>query len=809
MKTCWTRWSIRLPVALGLALALAVLVLGGAPAATVSAQHTTTLADLPAAAQALVSRTLGQEDTRYQLALTPGGYTGTNPAQQLAAQFDAQGAQFTLAGRAVRMTLQEWGAGADWQPAAAAIPHATANRVAWNRGVLTEWYVNGPNGWEQGFTIAAPLSSYERRGGGGEAGEALTLVLDLGGWTAQVDGDGLGATLASGDGVAALRYTGLAAFDARGRALHTWLERGADATALLLRVDDAGAQYPLVIDPWIQTAKLTASDGATLDQLGYAVAVSADGSTLVAGAPNAAIGGNSQQGAAYVFVRAGGEWSSATETAKLTASDGAVNDRLGWSVAVNSDGSMIVASASYATIGGNTGQGAAYVYVRPGGGWSSGTETARLTASDGAPNDYLGYSVAVSTDGSAIVAGAPQARISSNTQQGAVYVYIQPGGGWSSGTETAKLTASDGAARDDLGLGVAISTDGNVIVAGASMTQIGSNTTQGAAYVFVKPGGGWSSGIQTAKLTASDGAVNDRLGWSVAVNSDGSTIVASAVVPGALYVFVRPGGGWSNGTQAAKLTASDGAPSDRLGYSVAMSGDGSAIVAGAIYATVGGNYQQGAAYVYKQGDGGWSNGTETAKLTASDGAVNDRLGCSVVVSGDGSTIVAGAFYVDAGSNINQGAAYVFGFAPPTPTPTATPTATSTSSPTSTSTPTETPTSTPTSTDTPTNTSTPTPTATGDIGWVTIHGTVSGADGGAPVPLVGALVSCSQFSYFPRVLCSGTKYTGADGSFSFEPALVHDTDQILVQAQAPGYASQSISRGGINAKAPFDFVLQAN
>ncbi|MGB8648443.1 MAG: hypothetical protein WCF84_24620, partial [Anaerolineae bacterium] len=125
------RRATRVLVTLGLALALAVLLLGGAPAATAAVQHTTTLADLPSAAQALVSRTLGQDDARYQLAPRSGGYAGANPAQQIAAQFDSQGAQFTVQGHAVRMILASWSAGADRQAATAAMPQVTANRVAW------------------------------------------------------------------------------------------------------------------------------------------------------------------------------------------------------------------------------------------------------------------------------------------------------------------------------------------------------------------------------------------------------------------------------------------------------------------------------------------------------------------------------------------------------------------------------------------------------------------------------------------------------------------------------------------------------
>ncbi|WP_052567165.1 InlB B-repeat-containing protein [Candidatus Magnetobacterium casense] len=259
-------------------------------------------------------------------------------------------------------------------------------------------------------------------------------------------------------------------------------------------------------------------------------------------------------------------------------------------------------------------------------------------------------------------------------------MFVKPGGGWANGTQTAKLTASDGANSDNLGYSVSVSSDGSTVVAGAYLADPGG-LDEGAAYVFEK-GVAWAdgSGNQTAKLTASDGAIIDKLGNSVSVSSDGGTVVAGAsgadlggTDKGAAYVFVKPGGGWTNGTQTAKLTASDGANNDFLGNSVSVSSDGSTIVAGAYQADPGGS-NRGAAYVFVKPGGGWANGTETAKLTASDGADSDNLGYSVSVSSDGSTVVAGAYKAAAGGT-QRGAVYTWTAPTPTPTPTSTPTPT--------------------------------------------------------------------------------------------------------------------------------------
>jgi hypothetical protein len=132
-------------------------------------------------------------------------------------------------------------------------------------------------------------------------------------------------------------------------------------------------------------------------------------------------------------------------------------------------------------------------------------------------------------------------------------------------------------------------------------------------------------------------------------------------------VFVKPPGGWADMTETAKLTASDGAAFDLFGWSVAISGD--TVVVGAIFGD-GVNSAQGSAYVFVKPPGGWTDMTQTAKRTASDGAAGDNFGNSVAISGD--TVVVGAIFGD-GVNSDQGSAYVFediplGDCPATPLP---------------------------------------------------------------------------------------------------------------------------------------------
>jgi hypothetical protein len=341
---------------------------------------------------------------------------------------------------------------------------------------------------------------------------------------------------------------------------------------------------------WMEEAKLTASDGEAGDILGISVAI--DGDTVVVSAPWNDVGGNTDQGSAYVFTRSGTNW---MEQAKLTASDGAEGDRFGISVAI--DGDTAVVGVPWDHVGNNSYQGSAYVFTRSGSSW---TEQAHLTASDGAPHDSFGTSVAI--DGDTAVVGAHTDTVGGNPlYQGSAYVFTRSGGSW---TEQAHLTASDGAADDGFGGSVAI--NGDTAVVGAYLDDVGANSTdQGSAHVFTRSGTIWGA---QAKLTASDGAEGDRFGISVAINGDTAVVGAylddvgaNSTDQGSAYVFTRSGTNWM---EQAKLTASDGAAEDDFGISAAIDGD--TVVVGAFYDDLEANGHivspnQGSAYVYEEG----------------------------------------------------------------------------------------------------------------------------------------------------------------------------------------------------------------
>jgi len=278
----------------------------------------------------------------------------------------------------------------------------------------------------------------------------------------------------------------------------------------------------------------------------------------------------------------------------------------------------------------------------------SGASEFKLTLGSAQPLDYFGYSVAISGD--TAVVGACQRDIDLNAHRGAAYVFTRSESTWPQQPPGGALIAGDGAAEDFLGYSVAIS--GDTVVVGAPFHRVGSNELQGSAYVFVRAGTNWS---QQAQLTATDGAAGDAFGWAVAFTGDTAVIgaqndtVGANADQGSAYVFVRSGSTWS---QQAQLTAIDGAAGDAFGCSVAFTGD--TAVVGALTDTVGANGGQGSAYVFVRSGSTWS---QQAQLNASDGAANDRFGCSVAISGD--TAVVGALTDTVGVNAGQGSAYVF------------------------------------------------------------------------------------------------------------------------------------------------------
>ena len=334
-------------------------------------------------------------------------------------------------------------------------------------------------------------------------------------------------------------------------------------------------------DSWVQGQKLLAADGTADDHFGAALALSADGNTVVIGAPKADIKGLQNQGAIYVFTRSGGTWS---QQQKLVASDGLRGDNFGAAVAL--DGDTIVAGADLAMVSGHTDQGAAYVFKRAGGRWS---QQQKLTAADGTTEEAVGVAVAVA--GEMILVGAPSVDTRQHEDQGAVYVFGRNGDRW---TVQQKLEAADRWAYEYFGSEIVI--DGDTALIGSHMAWGDGKYAQGSVYAFVRNGSTWS---QQQELFASDPTGDAYFGYALAL--DGNTAVIGAMrAPvdgqkddGAAYIFTRQSGRWS---EQEKLTANNNVARDHFGGAVDV--DGETALIGAPLTDVGRAADQGVAHFY-------------------------------------------------------------------------------------------------------------------------------------------------------------------------------------------------------------------
>ena len=398
----------------------------------------------------------------------------------------------------------------------------------------------------------------------------------------------------------------------------------------------ASNPQPATTSGWAQLAELTPTTRNNQDWFGVSVAIS--GGTVVVGAFDPNI---ESTGTAYVFVKPSGGWGNETQTATLTPSDGGAG--FGTSVAISGD-TIIVGAANASNLNSQLpqqqGPGAAYVFVKPPTGWTDMTETAKLTASDGADGDAFGYNVSISKDTAAVGA------LFAHGGAGAAYVFVMPPSGWSNMTQTAELTASDSSPFDNMG---SVAIRNNTVVTGA----YGHNNFRGAAYVFVKPQAGWKDMTQTAELSSPKAGL--FYGFSVAIG--GGTAIVGAVGAhqgvGGAFLYVKPKGGWqSTSAYTARLSAP--ITSGVSGLSQGISISGKTIALGAPGTTVGSNSGQGAVLVYVKPETGWQTTNKfAAELTASDGAANDNLGVSAAVSGG--HVVGGAT-----KSGPPGEAYVFG-----------------------------------------------------------------------------------------------------------------------------------------------------
>ncbi len=647
-----------------------------------------------------------------------GAYQAPNRAHALRTYFTPEGvriiprisSQMLEAGQTAqwewRLTLTGYGYADALQPVATAVLTTTEARITYQRGALTEWYVNDERGLEQGFTLTAPPPARAAQS------TAIALELALGGdlTLLSADSDALlsdALVFATADGTPVLRYGDLYVYDATRRQLPARFDL--TTTGVQIVFDAAGAVYPITVDPIASSPAWTVNGPTAGEGLGFAVSgagdVNGDGyADVIVGAPYADLG-LTEVGAAYLYL--GSRYGLATSPAKsiypswgyecLTYCD---YGHFGYAVAtagdVNGDGraDVIIGYPGYSGYFGFAGGlGRIHIYY----GAPGGLNNDYWYENGDAATSYFGWSVGtagdVNHDGYAdIIAGEPYYD-NGEASEGRVYVY-HGGAGGPDGTPD---WSAEGNYAEAL-FGAAVATAGDVNKDGYADVIIGAPTYDhqnvgGRAYVYYGGAGG------LAATPAWTGECEDhyrcKYGYAVStagdVNDDGyaDIIVGAKTEYGFRWVYSY--GWWSKLAtyEGGNVYAYLGGPSGLatspnwhiygdqdegwLGAAVGRAGDidgdgfDDVLVGAPGYHN--GEADEGRAYVYRGGAGGLATSpTWTGESNQAGANYGTSVGSAGDVNGDGvPDIIVGAPKYDGAAGADTGRAYVYHtIAPPTP-----------------------------------------------------------------------------------------------------------------------------------------------
>ena len=325
---------------------------------------------------------------------------------------------------------------------------------------------------------------------------------------------------------------------------------------------------------------------------------------------------------------------------KLTASDAASDSNQGISVAISSDGSTLIEGGWHD----NNLIGAAWIFIRNGSAWvQQGT---KLVGTGSVEFPEQGFSVAISLDGNTAVIGGN----GDNNSVGAIWVFTRNGGVWIQ--QGSKLVGTGSSGHSAQGSSVAISSDGNTIIEGGAGDTGTFLDAIGAIWIFTRSNGIWTQ--QGSKIVGTGAVGNGRQGRSVAISSDGNTVIEGGYADnnkiGAVWVFTRSGGIWTQ--QGTKLVGAGFIGTQIYqGFSISLSGDGNTFVEGG----ESDNNNAGAIWIFTRSNGIWTQ--QGSKLIGTGAAGNAYQGSSVTISANGNVLVEGGNYDN--NNGTRGAIWIF------------------------------------------------------------------------------------------------------------------------------------------------------
>lgn len=391
----------------------------------------------------------------------------------------------------------------------------------------------------------------------------------------------------------------------------------------------AGAAFifDLVSSNWVESQKLFMEDGRNGDSFGYSVDLSEN--RLIIGAYREEDTGFTNSGSAYIYDLNDGIWSLSQ---KLTTTIKNSYDYFGFSVSINGDHALIGAYGNDAI---SEDAGAAYIFDYNGSEWTQSSMLLPLIN-----NNPKNFGSSTKLHNNQAIIGVLYHN-NNGFDSGAAYIFEQTNQQW---LQTQIIRPNDGDTQDLFGFSLGASSTALFI---SSIVDDDNGPNSGSVYTFKQNNGLWS---QDEKLNSNEiiGSTQDSFGISVSFKGNRVAIGAhldddKGYNSGSVYIFDLINDSW-NLTQ--KITANDIDENSYFGYSVSLSGD--RLLIGAPQGIFVGTGDIGSAYIFDLIDGIW---TQTQKINASDGIIDNRFGFSVSLEQNRALVGA---YSD-----NSGSAYIY------------------------------------------------------------------------------------------------------------------------------------------------------
>lgn len=337
--------------------------------------------------------------------------------------------------------------------------------------------------------------------------------------------------------------------------------------------DDIGANnnqgsasiYQYTGSRWVLMQKLTDPNGAADDFFGYSVSIS--GNHAIVGAYQDNIAANNDQGSASIYQYDGSSWILKKQ---LIDEGGAIDDRFGYSVSIS--GNYAIVGVYLDDVDGIINCGSARIYQYDGINW---VLMQKLTDPNGAADDHFGYSVSIS--GNYAIVGAHADDVDGNTNQGSASIYQYNGSNWA---YVEKLTDVSGAAAYDY-FGNSVSISANYAIVGAWLDDVGANEDQGSASIYLYNGWQW---VWVQKLIDPSGGAYDSFGSSVSISGNYAIVgawmdnVGGNSDQGSASIYLRVGIGWGKLQYAPDPM---GNAIEYFGYATAIDGNTQRFLIGA------------------------------------------------------------------------------------------------------------------------------------------------------------------------------------------------------------------------------------